>query len=970
MTPEQWEQISEIYHSALEIDSSERRKAFLERMCANDEFLRREVESLLAADSELGDFIAEPVVKDIAPLLTAENAPSPSLAGKSLGHYRIVSLIGLGGMGEVYLAKDSKLNRSVAIKTLPVSLSGDPNHLRRFQTEAKAAATLNHPNVATIYSVEEIGNQPFITMEYVEGKSLDTFIPAGGLDLKTFLEWFVPLADALSHAHEKGIIHRDIKPGNIMITAEGVPKILDFGLAQIDKAVTAAASAGAEDSSTLDMTEPGQIFGTPSYMSPEQAEGRQVDHRSDIFSLGVVMYQALAGERPFRGSSYAAIVSELMTKEPRAVGEIKTGTPFLLSRLVMRCLCKDRRKRFQSMREVRAILEETKASVEAGESLKSSSLRFLKSKSKSSGRGWILAPLALLAIVAASFALYRFFQDKPPQSPISFENMTLRKLSQTNNVAFAQITPDGKSIVYTTIDENDGRALWVRRVDDKNALQLLAPQPVFFWGGLTVSADGSQIYYIIAERDGLRRALYRVSSLGGAPRKLVETVNDLGSLSPDGQRILYVRYGEKQVQILSANAADGGDERVIRTGKDNEILRDPRFSLDGKSIFFIKFERIDGEEFWSLVETPAAAAAGGEDRVILPLRKPRISEIVVLKDGSGLLVNATDAVSNLQQLFHVSLPSGLETRITNDLNAYFGISASDDGKTIVATQRQNLKDIWLAPEGDADNLRKLTSESNVYTSAVWTADGRIVYDAVDNNRPHVWIMNGDGSGAQQLTPNDSFDYEPRVSPDGRHIVFTSKRGGETKIWRMNIDGSNPQILTAVVGATFAPVVMPDGQTILFQWSKENGRVMGSVPLSGGAATEIAPISPNSNLLAVSPDGKQVAFPFYDAASGRYKVRVRPLETEEPAVVFDITPTTFLQWTVDGKGLLYRELDPRRNPSSTVMFQPVAGGDPKPFLSVKSDSVLNVSQSRDGRQTLVVRDKFVTDAVMLTQIRSN
>ena len=966
MTPEQWEQISEIYHSALEIDSSERRKAFLEKMCAGDEFLRREVESLLAADSELGDFIAEPVVKDIASLLSVENAPSLSLAGKSLGHYRIVSRIGLGGMGEVYLAKDSKLNRAVAVKTLPVSFSSDPNHLRRFQIEAKAAATLNHPNVATIYSVEEVDSQPFITMEYVEGKSLDTFILAGGLDLKTFLEWFIPLADALSHAHEKGIIHRDIKPGNIMITAEGVPKILDFGLAQIDKAVTTPATA-AEDSSTLDMTEPGRIFGTPSYMSPEQAEGRQVDHQSDVFSFGVVMYQALVGERPFKGDNYAAIVSELMTKEPRAVGEIKTDTPFLLSRLVTRCLCKERRKRFQSMREVRAILEETKASIEAGGALKSTSLRFLKSKPKTSRRGWILAPLVLLAIIAASLALYRFFQDKP-QPPISFENMTLRKLSQTNNVAFAQITPDAKSIVYTTIDENDGRALWIRRVDDKNALQLLAAQPVFFWGGLTVSADGSQIYYIIAERDGLRRALYRISSLGGAPRKLVETVNDLGSLSPDGQRILYVRYGEKQVQILSANAADGGDERVIRTSTENQIFRDPRFSRDGNSIFFIKFERIDGEEFWSLVETPSSE--GGEERVILPLRKPRISEIVVLKNGSGLLVNATDAVSNLQQIFHVSLPSGLETRITNDLNAYFGISASDDGKTIVATQRQNLKDIWLASEGSGDNLRKLTSESNVYTSAVWTADGRIVYDAVDNNRPHIWIMNGDGSGAQQLTPNDSFDYEPRVSPDGRHIVFTSKRGGETKIWRMNIDGSNPQILTTVAGATFAPVVMPDGQTVLFQWSKENGRVMGSVPLAGGASAEMVSLSPNSNLLAISSDGKQVAFPFYDAESGRYKVRARPLSAEEPAVVFDITPATFLQWTVDGKGLLYRELDPRRNPGSTVMLQPAAGGEPKPFLSVKSDSVLNVSQSKDGRQTLVVRDKFVTDAVMLTQIRPN
>jgi Tol biopolymer transport system component len=447
-------------------------------------------------------------------------------------------------------------------------------------------------------------------------------------------------------------------------------------------------------------------------------------------------------------------------------------------------------------------------------------------------------------------------------------------LSQTNNVLFANITPDGKSIVYYTVDENEGRTLWIRRVDDKNALPFLPSQPVQFWGGLTVSPDGTQIYYIAAGRDARHGTLYRISSLGGAPRRLIETVNDLGSLSPDGARVLYVRYADDRMRLLSANASDGSDERVIYSAGANYIFRDPQFSLDGKSIFFIKFERIDGEEFWSLVEIPSA---GGEERVILPLRKPRISEIVVLKDGSGLLVNATDAISNLQQLFHVSLPGGIETRITNDLHAYFGISVSDDGKTIVTAQRHTAKDIWTASAADTNNSRKLTGESNVNSNAVRMPDGRIVFDALDNNRPHVWIMNGDGTGAQQLTPNDSSDYELRVSPDRRFIVFTSRRTGETKIWRMNADGSNPQLLTPVSGATFGPTIAPDGQTVLFQWSKENGRVLGRVPLAGGAIDEQSLYSPNTNLFAFSPDGKQVAHVVYDEANSRYKVRVRPVE---------------------------------------------------------------------------------------------
>jgi Tol biopolymer transport system component len=310
----------------------------------------------------------------------------------------------------------------------------------------------------------------------------------------------------------------------------------------------------------------------------------------------------------------------------------------------------------------------------------------------------------------------------------------------------------------------------------------------------------------------------------------------------------------------------------------------------------------------------------------------------------------------------------LETRITNDLHAYFGISASDDGKTIVTAQRNTAKDIWTASVAETNNFRKLTAESNVYSNAVRTPDGRIVFDALDNNRPHIWIMNGDGTGTQQLSPNDAVDYEPRVSPDGRFIVFTSRRGGETKIWRMNADGSSPQLLTPVNEAAYGPAVTPDGQTVLFQWAKESNRVLGRVPLAGGAITEQHLYSANTNLFAFSPDGRQVAYAFYDEAGRGYKVRVRPVETDEPSIVFNISPVNFLLWTADGKGLLYREVEPSRASSSMVWRQPISGGEPKQFLDVKPDQIFNLSLSADGKQILVVRGKLLTDAVMLTQIK--
>jgi serine/threonine protein kinase/Tol biopolymer transport system component len=951
MTPERWAQITEIYHSALEMETGER-AAFLDRECADDESLRREVESLLAADRAAGDFIARPAVHDAASMLTIKTETF-LLPGQNLGHYRIISSLGAGGMGEVYLAKDLRLNREIAIKVLPASFAANPNHLRRFRTEAEAAATLNHANVATVYSVEKVDGNLFITMEYVAGKTLDAVIPPKGLDIKTFLDFFIPLSDALAHAHEKGVSHRDIKPGNIIVTPAGAPKILDFGLAQIDR------PKRGEHESTLKITAPGQIFGTPSYMSPEQAEGKAVDTRSDIFSFGVVMYEALTGERPFKGDSYASIISNLLKSKPVSVSELRADAPYLLTRLVTRCLEKSRSRRFQSMSEVRAILEEAKAALETGAATPPnirSSAFLLKEKTRS--RLWLVLPAAL--IVALSLAAYYFFRPAAQsETPLNFANMALRKLSQSGTVSFAQITPDAKSIVYITIDETEGRALWIRRVEDRSALQLLVKGARQFWGGIGVSPDGSQIFYIQADENARFGTLYRISSLGGAPRKLIENANDVGAISADGQRILFVRYGEA-MQILSANASDGGDERVVHTGERDDLFRDPQFSSDGQKIYFSKRKAVDGKTSWSLVEIPVA---GGAERVILDSGGKRIGELAVLKNGKGILINRTDEISNLQQLYFVSLPDGAEQRITNDLNSYQGISVSSDGKTLAATQNLTSRDIWVGTSPDA--LRRVTAESNVFSNAAFAPDGRIVYDALDNNRPDIWIMNADGTGAQQLTPNDSFNSEPQVTPDGRFIVFSSDRTGESKIWRMNTDGSNPQLLTNVAGPAFSPVVAPDANTVYFQWIRDNQRVFGKIPITGGEAQEQAPFG--ENLWAISPDGKQVAAVFFDAPGNQFKVRVRPIDAEEPAKIFNIPASFILEWTADGKNLLYRSIDTTPEMFSIVWLQPIEGGEPRRFLSVKPDRVTNLAQTADGKQILIVRSKTTTDAVMLTKI---
>ncbi|HEY2867688.1 MAG TPA: serine/threonine-protein kinase, partial [Pyrinomonadaceae bacterium] len=394
MKAERWELISRIFSEAVALDGDERRRYIL-AACENDSNLAAEVGSLLSAHDKAGDFIERPIVENIV----GEISEMPTLTGTFLGPYRIEKSIGRGGMGDVYLATDTRLGRMVALKKLPDRYASDPHLLKRLRTEARAAASLNHPNVATIYSVEEADSRTFITMEYVEGRTLDPVAVPGGMDVKQFLDIFVLVTSALGHAHAKGVIHRDLKPGNIMIATEGQPKLLDFGLAQF------ADQSPLANGRDISITKPGLIVGTPSYMSPEQAKGSDVDHRTDIFSLGVVMYEALTGAKPFVGQSSTEVISNILKTDPASVSSIRSGIPTGVSRLVAQCLEKRRADRPQSMDEIRIELTNARGLIEAGTSTGSFARRLYR-ESRSVGAWLILAPVVLVLAVSAIAWLY------------------------------------------------------------------------------------------------------------------------------------------------------------------------------------------------------------------------------------------------------------------------------------------------------------------------------------------------------------------------------------------------------------------------------------------------------------------------------------------------------------------------------------------------------------------------------------
>lgn len=954
MTPQEWEKVSEIYHTASELEDSER-SAFLEKACGEDVSLRREVESLLAADGEAGDFISEPVVGAFASDIFKTDSPN---ANDMIGHYRIAAKIGSGGMGNVYRAVDTRLGREVAIKTLSSVFDGDPNFLRRFRNEARAAATLNHPNVATIYAVDEYDNRPFIAMEYVEGKTLDHYFSEEGVDIDIFKRWFTPVIDAIGQAHAKGVIHRDIKPGNIMVTNEGVPKVLDFGLAYFQESTLKS------HSSNVDITQDGQVIGTPSYMSPEQAEGKDIDHRTDVFSLGVVMYEALTGARPFKGDSNAETISNLLKTEPIPPVELRPTVPLPVSRVVTKCIQKDPSDRPQSMRKVGRMLSEAIAQSDGSTSAGSFARRLYHETR--SGSVWFRIAAAVAVLLLAVMGWF-YFSRIAAGPPVNFAAMTMRRLSDTNNVGYSMIAPDGKSVAFATFDEEGTRSLWIRRIDDRNALQIVPPQRMAYWGGLAMSEDGGQVFYLTAGLTAFHGTLYRVSSLGGPPKKLIEQANDVGGISPDGQRFLFIRYGEPS-NILTASTADGSGEQVVQSTPVGDTqatnYRDPQYSPDGRSVYYIKHQRIDNIEHWSLQVVPLE---GGPETEILEQRE-RINEVAVLRDGSGLLITSIDPVSNLQQIYHVSLPHGKKTRVTNDLFFYFGVSVDRDGRNIVASQRYDEQRIWVGDANNLSNLKTLNADP-AYRNADWAPDGRIVYDAFENNRQHIWIADADGKNSHRLTDPGTADFEPRVSGDGRYIVFTSLRNGFNQIWRMDIDGSNQVLLADVSGWGQAPRFAADGQTVVFDWMRERDRVLGRVPVSGGKVEEMpqSEQTPGYNPVywTMSPDGKRFAYTYTDQAEGRTKVAVKDVGSSEPAKVLNIWPSLVFKWMPDGESIFYRERQVGYQPESEILKVDVATRKSKVLFSAVPDYISDMTFSRDGKKVALVRGRNISNSVLLT-----
>jgi serine/threonine protein kinase len=926
---------------------------------------------------------------------------------RTISHYRVISKLGSGGMGEVYLAEDTRLDRKVALKLLPSEFVSNEDRLRRFVQEAKAAAALSHPNIAHIYEVGEVDGTHFIAMEFVDGDTLTAKITRDKNPLSTLLEFLSQVAEGLAKAHAAGIVHRDLKPDNIMITRDGYAKILDFGLAKLIETQGSSGAAGASEEAATAMmpvqplSAAGSVMGTVGYMSPEQAQGKSVDQRSDIFSFGCVLYEAATGRRPFEGDSPIDTLHKIIYAAAPPIADFNPAAPADLQRIVRRCLVKDREKRYQTIRDVANDLEDLRQeianetevewsippkdvpaapplNVRSGDSqvvTRTSSAEYIVSEIKHHKTGALIA-LSLFVVFGLGYAIYHLTSTTTP-AVAHFLNMKITRVTSEGNVESAAVSPDGKYIAYS-LEESGKRSLWTKHLGTGSRVQIVPTIEAFGMNASTFSNDGGYVYYTRVDEQNPQGALYQVPVLGGTSKKILANVAQPVSLSPDGKQLAFGRYhlAGTEDELWLANA-DGTNERHLITVKEPEWFggASAAWSPDGKMLA-VGYGSETPDRGRYAMTVAVVSIANPTLKPITSRRWPYAGSVAWFSDGSGLALIAREQVLGALQVWQVSYPQGDARRITNDLNSYalYSLTLTADATALLSVQSDPVSNIWVAPEGEASRARAITSRKNVeegHYSLAWTPDGKVVYDSNVNSKASIWIVSADGSDAKPLTDSAADDFAPDVSPDGRYIIFGSNRTGPHEVWRMDIDGANPQQLTQTTGApTFS--ISPDGRWVIY-----NPFVGGlrKVSIDGGTPIELV-AKGNLRNPQVSPDVKLLAYFFDDEQTKRPKIAVVKFDGGASVRTFDLPVTSGtslyerlfyrgFHWSPDGRALVYINT---LGGVSNLWSQPLDGGAAKQITDFKSDLILNFAYSRDGKALALARGNQSHDAVMISEVK--
>ena len=884
--------------------------------------------------------------------------PEIDLTGRRIGRYEIRSLLGRGGMGAVYRAYDSNLDRSVAIKILPPHLVTDADRVRRFMQEAKSASALNHPHVISIYEIGEHqddgATMHYIAMELVEGATLRDRMGGAALDLRRALIIGEQIAEAIGAAHEAGVVHRDLKPENIIIAASGYVKVLDFGLAKLRRETSGDAATEVKS------TEPGRVLGTVGYMSPEQAEGKPVDHRSDIFSLGCILYEMVSGRSPFRGRSQVETMHNIAHVDPPRL----SGPPELL-RIIGKALEKAPEERYQSAKDLAVDLKRLLRELDSATSLSSGAVGSQPTGRSFAGlrarRSMIAIVAALLAIIAAFVFLRRARESA--RAPAAQPPLTIKRITSTGNVIAAAISPDAKYIAYVN-SEHGQHSLWLRHLVTRQDLQLIAPAEVAFWGH-SFSPDGASIYYALKSAKKPLGTLYSIAILGGRSQKILDGIDSPVAFSPDGKKIAFVRAESApgESSLVEANA-DGSGVRVLAKRRDPQYFvpifyTGPSWSPDGKRIAVSEAMRSQGGSRAAIIEVDVGS---GAERVILS-GWLATQQVAWTPDGNDLIVIGSRERNQTEtQVWRVPLPSGEPRPITNDLFDYRMATVTADGSTIVTVAADVDADLWLVPFDTAVTPRKLRGGKAVGVGGVSVArDGSIAYASLDGGNLDIWISDAEGVTARQLTNDPYAEHHPQFTPDGKSVIF-SGYGQGTSIRRIAVDGSDTRPVKLYDSTSDQPALSPDGQTLVFQTPTG----LAKAPVGGGTATAFADYFAQSP--AISPDGTRIACYCRVHTGDPFRLCIIPMSGGAPEKTFEVVGPTFvsmIEWTPDGRALLLNTMPKdRRN----IWRFPLDGGAPKALTNFNDQLLFRFDVTPDHQAFVVSRGDLSRDAVMITGFR--
>lgn len=889
------------------------------------------------------------------------------MTGRTIGHYEILEMLGEGGMGVVYKARDTHLDRFVAIKVLSAEAVSDPERKRRFVQEAKSASALNHPNIITVYDISNEGDLAFIAMEYVEGKTLDQLIGRRTLRLSDTLKYAVQITDALATAHTAGIVHRDIKPANIMVTEKGLVKVLDFGLAKLAErglSITSETAATATVGMTASPnTEKGAIVGTVAYMSPEQAEGKTIDARSDIFSFGAVLYEMTTGRRAFSGDTKMSILAAILNREPMPAHQVVPDLQREVERVIDLCLRKEPARRFQHMEDLKVALEALRVESSGKDEVTAPGhLPWFR-------RRLAMAALALAVLLGGTWAWVSFHPSSRPAAPaLKVVPLTTYQGSERH----PSFSPDGNQVAFSWNGEKqDNYDIYVKLVGGGTPLRLTtspAPDTAPSW-----SPDGLQIAFM--RNAGAGGAIFLISPLGGSERKLTDAKGPYLVWTPDGKSLVVEdRIAGTEASSLFLVSVATGEKRLLPPPADAGYFGENfgngysfDVSPDGTSL---AFERRFSAGISELYASPIAKWAPRR----LTMDNALIAGMGRTADGREVVFSSNRRGARGLWRIPVHARPATEPELfaaaVNDAS-FPAISRAGPARPArLAYERRVLNaNIWRAETASQGTSPvQLIASTGMQSSPQLSPDGRrIVFSSNRTGNLEIWMCDREGSNAVQLTSLGTYCGTPRWSSDSQQIAFDGRAGGKADIYVVSVEGGSPRRLTIDTSENARPSWSRDGRWIYFRSNRSGNLQIWKMPAQGGSAVQV---TRNGGFEAFeSPDGRILYYVKSVSSQGLWSV---PVEGGQEALILE--PVWQSYWSVADKGIYFVDFGEAAAPNA---LKPVRLFDfetrqVKQVAAIAKDVVRNTpgfSVSKDGRQILWAQiDRVDSDLLLVENFR--